>query len=658
MASARAGGGGAASGAPDGTSAVRELQLQIARLSELKQRVDGAVGALKRTLERRASAAGGASTDPAAQTARLLTRTERAVGELRRADTAFQSKLEQESKAAGTNLQFKKLRSDYERRLNVAAALRAADAVLKKGSLVVSEAKRRAAQLKQEEHEQRLAARGSENAELASENAAQTIELEQEQRQEQVAVEQDQYQSVQEEAALERVAQDSTLLQQVATEVGCLVEVQQDDLDRLEDNTDQSVSRAIDGVHEFSQLRRRQAGRGAAKATFGTATIGGLVGIVGGPVGIAIGAVAGGAVGALAGKGVAAVKRRSINAETRRIKALLAVRKERTGEFTLQVHAYENQAWSFLKRRWLPEQTWTDEFGEPCGEIHPGVELTATEARMLMLSAATAEASNADLDELSKSYEREVRLGVQWKWATSNWNMLMERPDTDLAGWDFAPTMTSALWYPEAKRGCHVRRRLWVRYLVGKPSQAALAEAAAALATDDARLAAPDGSSRKSQDLWHNIYTTNSATNEILGETLKRVNLQGDQVGKAERSATVVSDIALYSERIHRAGNLSGAIRNLMSWQTGNLSESDQMAAEYQRRRQLAAQEDDESRVRALQTPVKDYADATSQKLEDNLRIARRMANEIDLQNEQLDRTSVAVERGNEGMLRAAKRVK
>jgi len=61
---------------------------------------------------------------------------------------------------------------------------------------------------------------------------------------------------------------------------------------------------------------------------------------------------------------------------------------------------------------------------------------------------------------------------------------------------------------------------------------------------------------------------------------------------------------------------------------------ADQMADEYQRRRQLAAQEDDESPVRALQTPIKDGADATSQRLEDKLRIARRMTNEIDLQNE------------------------
>jgi hypothetical protein len=701
----------------------RELQQQLSSQAVAWQRCRAASEALRGAAEdlaaarRRRGRGDGAVRGAPLQV--LAERLERAEAELRGGDEAFQRRLAAAAAGDAPALA-RKLRSDYERKLDVVGALSEAAGVLKRARVVAVEHRKwqqeeeeQAANQQQQQQQQSQQSRWQPDGSGPGPSLAALV-----QREEAAArstatplpggaasehqlfllrgpsvEEQDQERARQDLAELESIAGKSLLLEQMASEVGSLIAVQQDDFDRVEENSEQSMQRTIEGVHELSIARKRQAGNGATTATLGSATVGGLIGILGGPVGIAVGALAGGAVGALAGKGVAAVKRRSINLETKRVKALLAVRKQRTGELTLQAHAYEVQGWSYLSRRWVAEQrTWADEFGDAVRGAHPENELSAAEARLLMLAAArdgaaAGESPTAELDEIEAVHEREIRLGVRWEWATPRWEMVMDRAGTDLAGWDFAAEASSDTWHDEAVRGTAVRRRLWVRYLIGRSAleegrqgasaaagtgaggseMATTASTVAPAARADALLLHPRGLVARSDELWRDIYRSTVTTNSIMSESMRAVNEQGGQISKTERNATAVGDSALLAERIDRASHLSGALRNMLSSAQGLMPEAESFAREAEERRRLAASREAATeaaelaaaeRRKSASAGADTIVDATARTLETNLRIARSINAELEDQNAALDRTAAAVTRGNDGVLKITQRIK
>jgi len=587
----------------------------------------------------------------------------------------------------GKDLRARKLRSDYDRRLDAKGTAKEAAHTLRRARLALLEFQKRQADF----ITQNKAQNGRQEMGFSSKTMRLSLEEESVLFQKAPGVthnetvqmvalrEYDESSSrLDESTQLQRVARNAQLVQEMATEVGSLVELQGDDVSRLEENTDDSVARTLEGVHELSRARRRQASSGATKATLGTATVGGLVGIVGGPLGIVLGAAAGGVVGMTAGKGVAAVKRRSINAETRRIKALLVARRQKRGEFTMQLYAYENQQWSYIKRKWMDtDRIWTDEFG--CiltSGAHPDVEMSAMEARLHLLAAAKANSNNlseGEQKEIEGVHAKELELGVEWRWATAKWELSMSRPGTDLGGWDYAPSLASDRWTESSARNCVVRRRLWIRYLEGNPGQALAKEVAARqreklhemkMRNVEGAKRALSEHERQTEEMWSRIYENSVTTNAIMSESIKVVNEQGRQISKAERNATVVEDATMYSERIDRASRFSGALRNMVTWSEGRLKEADSYAKEFEKRRQLAEEEHDARHKQHLERSNNgkelafDFAEESSRNFDENLHLARSMAGELENQNLQLDRTAVAVDRGNNSVVKLTKKIK
>jgi len=633
-------------------------------------------------------------------------RCEDMVAKLQAEDVAFLAAVKEGAAATGAqSFKAKKLRSDYDRRLKVGECVRGAEQIIKRARLVIAELRK---QQRSAEEAELAAKKARENSTKASksnldaggieaeddgekararrrlearrmqqmldeEQQTQVLEHKMMQQQSYALREYNEQASTQsEQTALREVARSARMVEEMATEVGSLLEVQTDDVNRLEANTDDSVARTMEGVHELSRARKKQASTGTIKATFGTATVGTLVGIVGGPVGMVIGAAAGGVVGMVAGKGVAAVKRRSINAETRRIKALLSARKQRTGEFTLQVYAYEVQQWSYMLRKWVQsERVWADEFGEPIRGAHPEKETSAAEARLQLLAEARSDSNNLTPEEeaeIEAVHERELEYDVSWHWASSKWDVVMDRPNTDLGGWDFASKMTSDTWYAEAKRSCVVRRRLWVRYLTGKPGTSpAHREAAEKLLRARQLQESMDGnaaftdSDRETQNLWNGIYRNSVTTNTLLNESLNRATEQGEQISRAERNAAIVGDAATFTDRINRASRLSGAMRNFVTWQRGELQHVDAATREEILRRERAMQKAEaraaQQRAAASANPI-NLEDEAASNFSENLYIAERMSSELDAQNKQLDRTVDAIERGNASVLKITRKLK
>mmetsp|Transcript_2531 Transcript_2531/g.4906 ORF Transcript_2531/g.4906 Transcript_2531/m.4906 type:complete len:641 (-) Transcript_2531:78-2000(-) len=634
--------------------AVHSMQKGLEQLFDICQQVKSGAAALSTATDRIAGKERAVSME---QIEALMRRTEQATTNLVNKDQNFRKGLREAAANPAIGIHAKKLKRDYDQRLDVATTLEESAAVLKRARLALKTKQREQAEESRKKATQQAWLKQHPNS-LQAFSGLQTYAV------------REHDQSEEEVAQLSTIAKDAALLEQMATEVGSLIAVQQDDIDKLEENNSDSVARAISGVHELSQLRKNQAGAGTTKASLGAASIGALTGLLGGPLGIAIGALAGGAAGALAGKGVAAVKRRSINSETKRVKALLAARKKQSGEFVHQVHVYEIQSWSMLQRNWQTRnRAWVDEYGDPVVGINPSESISPAEARLNILESDLRSVSiGKDASEQVKeqqvifnAHNREVQLGIQWEWASAHWTPVLDRPNSDLQGWDFAPNPTSEKWQAEATRTSMVRRKLWVRYLVGKlPSEANPARKDTVNYSSE-MLRTPNASvgGSKSSELWDGIYTSSRTTNSILTESLQQVGAQGEQVQTAERDATVVGDAAVLSERIERASHLSGALRNMLSWQKGNLRETESFAQELQERRKINEQVREATTKDASQVAAQniDIADATSKTFAQSLHLATSLQGELDIQNSQLDRTASAVERGNDGMLRVTKRI-
>uniref|UniRef100_A0A7S2S0M6 t-SNARE coiled-coil homology domain-containing protein n=1 Tax=Mucochytrium quahogii TaxID=96639 RepID=A0A7S2S0M6_9STRA len=586
-------------------------------------------------------------------------KTKLTVGNLKTLDEEFHALLKKCLTTGGQNFKAKKLKGDYDRKLSVRQSVSKAQNALKRSGYAGGELEkarkaeeRRAPSLQTvdsfnnsaldpSQYGQSFHQLSQQDVALRSYDDEQTRELEKEQ--------------------LRKIARDSALVEQMATELGSLLEVQQDDINVLEENTSDSVTKTMEGVKELSEARRKQANSGATKATLGTAAVGGLVGIVGGPVGMALGAGAGAIVGMVAGKGVAEVKRRSINAETRRVKALLAVRKRNRGQYVLEVSAFEAQAWSYMKRSWISsERIWVDEFGDKIEGAHPEHEMTAREARLFVLSQARSEASTKEeLDEIKKIHEKELKESIEWEWASRKWEIVMDREDTDLAGWDFAQTLNSNKWKMEPTRGYVFRRRLWVRFLVGNPRRHHRENEPVMVGAHSVHVSMNDeNEDGERHDLLRGIHSSASTTNTIINESLLRVNEQGEQITKSDRNATVVGDAALYAQRINRASHFSGAVKNMLTWPKGNLAETDDFANELDEQRRQHEAEQARRAKKRMETQPRDLLDATADNMEDTLRVTRVINNELDVQNLQLERVTEAVDRGNQGMLKATKSVK
>ncbi|CAK9033302.1 t-SNARE coiled-coil homology domain-containing protein [Durusdinium trenchii] len=702
----------------DESSLVAELQQSLIALNRLCKQCEASSNTVSVLVDRQKSGSGAHGSDDVIKNAidqleRQVAKADEVVNNLQETDDKFHATMQKALASKSYSFKAKKLKGDYERKLQVKQAVTKGQEVVKRARLTLLELKKRRmsqASKQQQQTPVALSEEGKENQRggglqqgtlppsVPSSSSSQL----QGQGSGDIDLNDSMYQRVenQQQYALREYSEDQTdeletnelriiarnaaLVEEMAVEVGSLLEVQQDDVNQLEDNTEDSVARTMEGVHELSRARRRQASNGAAKASLGTATVGGLVGIFGGPVGIVIGAAAGGMMGLAAGKGVAAVKRRSINAETRRIKALLAMRKKKSGEFTLQVYAFENQQWSFLKRRWMEsDRVWTDEFGDPLTGAHPELEMSAPEARMQILADAHANGplSDEEAHELAELCRHEVEQDIVWSWASGKWDVVMGRPGCDLAGWEYGSSMSTDKWVEKPKRNCVIRRKLWVRYLLGKPELTVAQKAAAdrllrlgevqmeGIGTGDDASAGgdrPRGSAaaaamdpgKEKDKLWDGIYSSTLTTNAVMTESLTRVNQQGEQISKSERNATIVGDAALYSERIDRAANFSGAVRNMMTWKSGKLSSADSFARSLDKKRQEQQQADLDQRKEGPRDEAGDIVDSTASVLEENLRIAKSLASELEVQNVQLDRAAAAVERGNDGMVKITKKIR
>ena len=145
-----------------------------------------------------------------------------------------------------------------------------------------------------------------------------------------------------------------------------------------------------------------------------------------------------------------------------------------------------------------------------------------------------------------------------------------------------------------------------------------------------------------------------------MSESLKSINDQGDQLMNTQRNATVVGDAAQLTERIDRAGKFTGALKNFLSTPSGKMSQTEQYKQELNQRRFIA---DEEYRLFNIKNSAneqleQDIVDVTSRTISHNLMIATLMNNELENQNEQLDRTNIAVSRASDGMLKITKAIK
>jgi len=581
---------------------MEECQRCLLRVSELVKQVQGQCQSLRQVV----------SSKDALTLEININKASKLLDSLKQSDQELQRKMT----SLPASLAQKQLKNDYTNRLNVASTVRDCSNLIGKCTYALE--------------------RASKHRQFRSAHPVATTEV----SNQQLLIREYDEKPSDETDALRHIAKDSLLVKEMASELGSMLAIQQDDINKLDENTNDSVSKAIDGVNELTKSKMKQADSGTTKASIGSAALGGLVGMLGGPIGIVLGASAGALVGYGTGRGMAAVKKRSIDAEIRRIKTLLTRGHQinKKGERCIEVKAFEIQSWSMLERRWVP-YIWTDD--NNVGTLLNPEKATCEphQARFIVFASARANCTEGSPDDcaLKASMEEEVQLNLNWTWANPKWTMVIDREECDLAGWEFATSTSSMTWYKDASQTCMARRRLWVKYLIGSLPKPERDTIQTSFANSTAT------SLSENDELVEEILRNSLGTNEIMVQSLYQVNEQGEQITRSDRNATIVGDISLYAERIDRASRLSGAVKNMLSRPTvGSTFVEEQVVVQRQEREP---------------TVFNDPLDQTCHAFEENLRISKIMKHEIDVQNLQLDRTTEAVERGNQGMLKITKTI-
>jgi hypothetical protein len=103
-----------------------------------------------------------------------------------------------------------------------------------------------------------------------------------------------------EEEDIDALADDIRALGEIAQDMSVLLDVQEEHIDKIDTNvakSNKNVEKAGSEVEETLRLMKSTKYKKGAITTTGCAVIGGAIGVIGGPPGIAIGAGIGGAIG-------------------------------------------------------------------------------------------------------------------------------------------------------------------------------------------------------------------------------------------------------------------------------------------------------------------------------------------------------------------------
>jgi len=394
---------------------------------------------------------------------------------------------------------------------------------------------------------------------------------------------------LEEEEALREVEKQSVVIKELAMDVSSLLETQQGDVDRVEENTAIATEKMVDGVIELAIAKKREAGKHIKRGSLISGVTGGVTGlVVAGPVGMIIGGVAGAGLGGAVGGGVTAASRWSIDAEIRSLKTLRAITVEKNGDYMCQVEAYENEVWGSRKhggRGWKSSvkgestvrslnhkgdnreliriRDWSNEFGKPLqpGYPHPDAKF------------ADSRSSPKDLlpiilgDDVISLCKDEIDT-MQWKWAKGSWYIDIKASNCDLHGWSYAYSKTSTKWYPEMSRSTYVRRRKWVHHIFARKcsSHGSTAQSEAKVADLTRRVPQVQHiHSRLAREHLNNAISTLSESNAITASNAQAVEIQGEQIKRSLKNSFMVGDTSEHANRINRAADISGVIRNIMN---------------------------------------------------------------------------------------------
>ncbi|KAH9254433.1 hypothetical protein BASA81_007546 [Batrachochytrium salamandrivorans] len=351
--------------------------------------------------------------------------------------------------------------------------------------------------------------------------------------------------------------------------VALLVSTQGEDMNQVSQYSHQSRDDVVYGLGELAELKKREAGKHTVRGLTTSAVIGGSMGLIGGPFGVAIGLAAGAAVGSLLGGTVANISRRNIDREVRAFKEKFKLGENADGLMVCQATVFENESWSWSTRTWsssLPSSSgggegmfkwrdkWTaDELGKPVHALDPSpMNPNALPKVPVIRLAATP---NLDLEE------EDLPPGV-WRWeSNSMWTPDIGDDQADTGGWKYAYSFDEgAVWYAQPTRTCLVRRRCWVRNQVLIPMRRYHEKSSAPLSR-----MVPSKSDDGGDALLGSAIEQMGQSLQTSQDTLSEIHFQAQQFEDSARDMAIIEDATLFASRVSRAVTLGGVIRNALS---------------------------------------------------------------------------------------------
>ena len=407
-------------------------------------------------------------------------------------------------------------------------------------------------------------------------------------------------------AAVQELRREQVQVRDLMTDLAGMLSSQQDGLDHVEETTFDAAERAKDGVEQLAEAERRRAGNHKSKAWGIGSIVGAALGLPLGPIGVAGGAALGGGVGFFSGRAVTNKARSNIDAEV--------------DDFKRSHHLH--QPGRVTEMRYELEE-YTDKGGW---------------AHVRWATPAGATSYEPDDEERIAGYE--------W---LGKWRVDLQDRQSDMHGWQYAKKWPKAghvgTWDASIQGKSKVRRRRWfrVRRRSDAPPPAPIDAdllADVRIEIDDAdeeeRLrSAPGLVIETDADGRHFAVVADPLDPQISAETLAaaQASLEAledgrEQIDRTSAYVAAEDSAAERAKRIHRAGTLSGILRNLFSCRSD--LDADHLAAK--RRRAV-----DKEAAKTSSGRVEPEIEASGTSASQTLEMSRAISSELHRQNVALD---------------------
>ena len=211
-----------------------------------------------------------------------------------------------------------------------------------------------------------------------------------------------------------------------------------------------------------------------------------------------------------------------------------------------------------------------------------------------------------------------------------------------MQGWDYAYSKDSAEWFSKPFATSFVRRRRWTHYIFGTHrkendapgvktdlrdlskkrllTESATSEGVSGIGVEDDRL-------NRALEHFEDI-------ERLSGQNAQLVSSQGEQILRTLKQAAMVSDTTKYAERINRAADVSGVLRNLVTTPTIKHVKSPKSV---QRTKRMTQESDNAG-------TSQDSINRLDNSVVRNLALATDLRREIKTHNQQLEEVDTTIE--------------